>query len=99
MARYDIYPNPSGQGHLLDVQTDLLSGLNTRIVVPLLPVSIAPEPAKRLNPVFQIGGAPYVMVTQFLSAVPQTMLKAATGSLAQEAQSVTAAIDMLTHGY
>ena len=34
MARFDIYPNPVGAGYLLDIQADLLSGLNTRVVVP-----------------------------------------------------------------
>lgn len=42
MARFDIYPNPVGAGYLLDIQTDLLSGLNTRVVVPLMPVDTAP---------------------------------------------------------
>ena len=30
-----MFPNPSGDGYLLDVQTDLLSDFNTRVVVPL----------------------------------------------------------------
>lgn len=50
MARFDVYQNPDGQGALLDVQADLLSQLNTRVVVPLLPASYAPIPAKHLNP-------------------------------------------------
>ena len=29
MAKYDVFANPSGDGFLLDVQTDLLSDLNT----------------------------------------------------------------------
>jgi toxin CcdB len=45
MAKYDVFPNPSGDGYLLDVQTDLLSDLNTRVVVPLLQTSSAPKPA------------------------------------------------------
>ncbi|MBT3334500.1 MAG: plasmid maintenance protein CcdB, partial [Rhodospirillaceae bacterium] len=61
MAKYDVFPNPSGAGYLLDVQTELLEGLNTRIVVPLLPISEAPEPAKRLNPIFEVEGLQVVM--------------------------------------
>tara|TARA_Y100001001_G_scaffold162539_1_gene189339 strand:+ start:1457 stop:1615 length:159 start_codon:yes stop_codon:yes gene_type:complete len=52
MSRFDIFENEEGAGYLLDVQSDLLSGLNTRVVVPLLPKSSAPFPAQRLNPVF-----------------------------------------------
>ncbi|WP_438887671.1 CcdB family protein, partial [Bacillus cereus group sp. BC232] len=54
MARFDIFDNEGGGGYLLDVQSDLLGGLNTRVVVPLLPQSSAPPPAQRLNPVFSI---------------------------------------------
>ena len=58
MAKYDVYPNPGGGGLLLDVQADLLDGLNARAVVPLIPLQAAPVPAKRLNPVFQIDEKP-----------------------------------------
>jgi len=37
MARFDTFVNDGGKGRLLDVQSDLLGGLNTRVVVPLLP--------------------------------------------------------------
>ena len=47
MARFDVYARPAGAGYVLDVQADILNGLNTRIVVPLLPLSEAPIPAKR----------------------------------------------------
>ena len=52
MARFDLYHNPDG-GYLLDVQTDLLNHLNTRMVVPLLPMQTAPKPAATLNPVLR----------------------------------------------
>ena len=42
MARFDVYRNPEGSGYLLDVQADLLSDLNTRVVVPLIPAELAP---------------------------------------------------------
>lgn len=51
MARYDVYPNPDG-GYILDVQADLLDDLTTRVVVPLMMATLAPSPAKRLNPIF-----------------------------------------------
>ena len=41
-----------GPGYLMDVQADMLNRLNTRVVVPLLPLSEAPKPAKVLNPQF-----------------------------------------------
>ena len=100
MAQYDLHPDPDrGGNYLLDVQTDLLTGLNTRIVVPLMPPETAPMPARRLNPAFHIGGQPYVMVTQFLSSIREAVLPPAIGNLKADAEAITGALDMLTHGF
>jgi len=99
MAKYDVFANPAGEGFLLDVQTDLLSDLNTRVVVPLLPASRAPMPAARLNPVFEIGAEPYIMVTQFMAAVPVGVTKTAASNLEDEFEKITTAIDMLFQGF
>jgi len=95
MARFDVYENPSGAGYLLDVQSPLISGLNTRVVVPLMSEEDAPRPAKRLNPVFEIGNARYVMVTQFLAAVPVSELRRRVGSLEHARDDITYALDMI----
>lgn len=99
MARFDVYPNPNAKGYLLDVQTNLLSDLNTRMVVPLMPQNKAPQPAKRLNPVVEIKGQPHVMVTQFMAAVPAAMLKDTVGDLSESAEEITNALDMLFIGF
>ncbi|TVS19338.1 MAG: plasmid maintenance protein CcdB, partial [Gammaproteobacteria bacterium] len=75
MARFDVFENEGGAGYLLDVQSDLLSGLNTRVVVPLLPQFSAPSPAQRLNPVFSIEDQKLVMATQYMAAVPEKELR------------------------
>ena len=98
MARFDVYPSPDSAHYLLDVQADLLADLNTRLVVPLMPVSAAPAPAKRLNPVFEIGSERYVMVTQFLSAVPLSVLAAPITSLAAQDTEITGALDLALTG-
>jgi toxin CcdB len=99
MARFDIFKNEGESGYLLDVQSDLLSGLNTRIVVPLLPKSSAPSPAQRLNPVFRIEGHELVMATQYMAAVPEGELRSAIGSLADKQDEISAALDMLFLGF
>jgi toxin CcdB len=99
MARFDVYARPGGAGYVLDVQADVLSGLNTRIVVPLLPLFEAPEPAKRLNPVFEIGSEPHVMVTQFMAAVPRTLLRSPVSNLAEQDSEIMAALDMVLIGF
>ena len=63
MPRFAVYANPEGPGYLLDVQANLLSHLNTRMVVPLLPKAQAPLPAQTLNPVFDVDGTAHMLVT------------------------------------
>jgi toxin CcdB len=99
MAQYDVFRNPEGSGYLLDVQSDLLDGLTTRLVVPLMPQMQAPKPAARLNPIVKIAEEPHVMVTQFMAAVPERLLTSHVTSAAAMRDEITAAIDMLTHGF
>ncbi|KON80230.1 CcdB family protein [Azoarcus sp. PA01] len=99
MPRFAVFRNPDGLGYLLDVQADLLDHLNTRVVVPLLPLDVAPVAAKTLNPVFEVEGKAVVMVTQFLAAVPAQMLKNAVGSLESRRDDVTNALDLLFQGF
>lgn len=99
MPRYDVHAAPDGAGYLLDLQTDLLDGLTTRVVAPLLPLDRAPVPARILNPVFEIDGRPHVLMTQFLSAVPGSLLRGAETSLAGRSEEITRAIDMVFQGF
>lgn len=99
MARFAVYAEPEGDGYLLDVQADALYGLNTRIVVPLLPSQRAPLPARTLNPVFRIDKVDYVMVTQFMAAVSARILQHSPFSLSHRRDEITAAIDLLLQGF
>ena len=98
MAQYDVYLGDNG-ALWLDVQSDLISDLNTRIIVPLLPEGAAPKPAKRLNPVFAIDGKSYICTPQFLAAVPTTQIGAPVHNLSAASDQITAALDMVFHGF
>lgn len=99
MARYNVYPNPDGEGFLLDVQAEIHSLLNTRIVVPLLPLRVAPTPARTLNPLFELNGEAHSMVTQYMAAVPVSMLKGRIASVEDRRAEIVAAIDLLMQGF
>lgn len=99
MARFDVYRNGAGEGFLLDVQADLLSHLNTRVVVPLLARDGDLLSAKGLNPVFEIEGGGWVMATQFMAAVPSSLLKAPVARLDAFRAEITTALDMLFQGF
>jgi len=91
--------NRDGAGFLLDVQADLITRLNTRVVVPLLPLDAAPTAADRLNPIFEVQGTRICMATQFMAAVPLTELAIHIASLDRESDTIFSAIDFLHHGW
>jgi toxin CcdB len=99
MAKYAIYPNPGNAGYLLDVQADVHSHLNVRMVVPLLPLAIAPKPARTLNPLFELNGETCSMVTQYMAAMPVKELKDKMFTVEDRRDEIVAAIDLLLQGF
>ena len=98
MAQFDYYPQRDAPGYLLDCQTDLMTGYDTRFVVPLMPIDEAPAAARHLNPVFEIDGEQFVMTTQFAGTVPESELHDVVGSLSTQRYAVLGAIDFLITG-
>jgi len=98
MARLDVYRGPDGH-YLLEIQSDLLQHLNTCVVVPLMEPQSAPRPAQFLNPIFRIGADDVVMVTQFMSGVPRSILGERVANLSDHHIAVVRAIDMLMQGF
>ena len=96
MAQFDVLR--LGDGLVVDCQSDLLSQLNSRFVVPLVARTGAPKIAQRLNPVFVINGEEYVMVTQAAAAVRIGDLGRVVGSVADRSFEVTGALDVLISG-
>jgi len=102
--RFDVYRNPGPQAeatpYLLDVQSDLLQGLETRVVVPLRRRDRFPGPlSERLTPMFTIEGVECFMETPKLAAFPLRLLKTPLASLADRQADITAALDFLFEGY
>ena len=105
MARFDVYPNPGQHSvstpYLLDVQSELLDGLDSRMVVPLRSLQHFPvvKVPSRLMPLLGIGGQEYLLETPKMGAVPSRVLKTPVASLAEEQARITAALDFLFQGY
>lgn len=99
MARFDAYANRSGAGYLPDVQADLITSLNTRVVVPLMHLEEAPATAHRLNPVFAVQGVKASMVMQFMAAVPVSELTVPVATLNGDSDAILAAIHLLHQGW
>ena len=96
MAQFDV--RRLGSDLVVECQSDLLSALNTRLVVPLIPREIAPKAARRFNPVFLINGRDYAMDTQFAGAVEERELGAVVASLRDRSFEITDALDVLISG-
>jgi toxin CcdB len=98
MARFDVYVVAAGT-LLVDVQTDYLDLLRTRLVIPLLAISDAPIPARKLNPVLLIEGEPYVLQTHLLSAVSARILGTPIDNLDRYYDEITDAIGLIFNGF
>jgi len=98
----DVHANPDdplGQmPYLLDIQTNLLSGLDTRVVVPLVRSASFGRPVSRLHPAFAVGGAEFIMATHLLAAVRRQSLGAFVASLDEQRDAIISAIDVLWSG-
>ncbi|MBN8807580.1 MAG: CcdB family protein [Sphingomonas sp.] len=98
MARFDVYRFP-GEPWLLDCQTDLLDYVETRLVVPLIPLAAVRRRIERLNPVFRIDDEDLVMMTPLMAAVPIEILRRRFISLRDRQDVIMNAIDMLLSGF
>jgi toxin CcdB len=105
MARFDVYPNPGAHAnstpYLLDVQCDLLDGLDSRMVIPLRSLEhfAKVKLPTRLTPVLQVNGKDYLLETPKMGAVPKRILKTSLACLANEQNQITGALDFLCQGY
>ena len=102
MAKYDVFPNTGTHAqttpYLLDVQSDLLDGVESRVVIPLRRMQNFPSANKRperLLPTLQIGDESFLLDVPQMSAVPMRILKHPVASLASEHERIAAALDFL----
>lgn len=107
MARFDLYNNPSTRSKaaspfLLDVQSDHLSNLISRVVIPLTRVAgnyTGSKVAQDLSPIIDIEGEQFVLETPLLGAFRTSELGPAIGTLRDEQDRIGAALDRLFGAY
>ena len=105
MARFDVYANPGSHStttpYLLDVQSDLLDDLDSRMVIPLRSLKHFPKVklSPRLTPVMTIQGEEFLLETPKMGALPRRVLKSPVTSLEDHQAQITAALDFLFQGY
>lgn len=102
MARFDVYrPVRLPAKFVVDVQADLLSDIDSRVVIPLQRIDAGRnESVHRLKPVLEINGQEFVLVTTDLGMVPSRILGIPVGNIeAEHRDTITAAMDFLFQGY
>jgi toxin CcdB len=95
MAQFDVFRLSDGS-LVIDCQSDLIYGYETRIVAPLIEPEDGAVLMPRLHPRFTIGGEEFVMVTQFVTAIRIQELRLKVETLAHERDRIIGAIDVLT---
>ena len=100
MARFDVYAHPDPASRkttpfLLDVQNELIHGLDTRVVIPMRAVSRVRVPLRDLHPVFEVQGSRVVLDTPALAAVPCRELPKPVANLGAHRAEIVAAMDSL----
>jgi len=104
MSQFYAYKNPNSDTrvlypYLLDIQSDLLSGLRTTIVIPLSPSKIAdPISLSRLNPSFTLDGKRFIAMTQDIAGIDRTRLGAQAFDLTAHRADIVAAVDFVLSG-
>ena len=99
MARFDIYMNEGKSKkttpYLIDVQSNVISGLATRIVVPLraLDAFSSLKVPNDLCPIIPVQGENYLLDTPQLASIPSSELKKKVGSSQAYQFQIQAALD------
>jgi toxin CcdB len=105
MAQFTVYRNKSARTKavfpfLVDVQSDLLEDLQTRVVIPLSRLaSLTKKPLSQLTPILQFEAEPHVLMTPELAGIARNDLGPPTGSLAERRDTILAAMDFLLTGF
>ena len=105
MARFDIYENPGRNKanipYLVEVQSKVISGLATRIVIPLRHLAGFSKLALPLDlfPLIVIDGTDYFLDTPQLGAIPSNELKVRIGSAQDYRFEIQAALDRVFGPY
>lgn len=104
MSQFSLYQNndkstSTAYPYFVDVQSELLDTLNTRLVIPLTPVeSLDKKAPNHLCPVIHIDQGGFVVLTHQMTSVPTKILREPVNELSSFRNEIIAAIDFLITG-
>jgi toxin CcdB len=105
MAQFTVYRNKNARTKatfplLVDVQSNLLEELQTRVVIPLTKATaLSRKPLDQLTPILKFEDEAYVLVTPQLAGIGRKELGASSGTLAEHRDVILGAMDFLLTGF
>jgi toxin CcdB len=102
--QFDIYENPSPRMRdvypfVVDVQSNLLSALATRMVVPLAVTSLsAKDLPQRMCPIITVNNKPLMLVPFEAAPLDKRLLRIQIASVLERSYEIIAAMDSVLSG-
>ena len=102
--QFDIYENPSPRMRdvypfVVDVQSNLLSALATRMVVPLAVTSLsAKDLPQRMCPIITFNNKPLMLVPFEAAPLDKRLLRIEIASVLERSYEIIAAMDSVLRG-
>ncbi len=102
IRQFDVVANPDPldaehRPYLINLQSDLISGLTSTVVAPLVPRSQL-KGARRLNPVVTIEDREFWLAIHELFAIDRRMIKGTITNLERDRDAIIAALDLVFTG-
>ncbi len=104
MSQFSLYKNTDKSSataypYFVDVQSEMLDMLNTRLVIPLTPVEMLAKKAPiHLCPLVHIDEGDFVILTHQMASVPTKTLHDPVNELSTYRNEIIAAIEFLVTG-
>ena len=104
MAQFDVYTNPMAEqrGRIpfwLDLQSDHISQLDSRVIVPLRTLQSMGPRIEGLQPLVTIGKQALCADVPSIASFPSRLLKQPKTSIAAHRHELIAALDFLISGF
>ncbi|WP_312665641.1 CcdB family protein [Pantoea sp. CTOTU49201] len=101
--QYFIYRNTNRNSeypYLVDVQSEIIGELASRIVIPLYPLNqFKKKQVKRLNPVIQVEGEEFLVMTHEMASVRVSLLGDQVMDARVYRQRIKDSVDFIFDGF
>ncbi len=104
MSQFAVHANKNAKTRktfpfLIDIQSDLLEGLQTTVVIPLCKASqLHDQIIAKLCPLVEINGEKFITMSQQLAGIDRSQLGKEITNLAEKRSLFIAAIDFMISG-